>query len=76
MNPREKWEALIKKAKKYPEQIRWGQALMCALQSLDAPLYGRIVGSVADCFYTDSKCTAFTVEVLSSWYEAKEAIGG
>lgn len=69
MKPMEKWELLKQKANKYPKELRYGQTLMCALQEVDLPLYEKISNSIADCFYTDSKCTQFAVDVISYWYE-------
>jgi hypothetical protein len=42
----------------YPD-IRVGQSLMLALQFCNPRLYGMFVGTLADCFYADSKIEQF-----------------
>lgn len=39
--------------------IRHGQALITSLHEADPELYVKITGTVADCFYLDSKIPAF-----------------
>lgn len=65
----EKWGKLQRIAKQYPDNIRYGQAMMSALIEIDKPLYQKLCGTISDCFYDDSKCTQFAVDVISYWYE-------
>ena len=68
MKAREKWSALQKIAHRY-KGTRYGQSLMSALIEVDKPLYQRLCGTDADCFYDDEKCTSFAVEVMATWCE-------
>ena len=68
MTPIEKWKLLQKEASKYPKYLRYGQCLMNALQKIDLPIYTRIAGTNADCFYDDEKSADFAIMVMDLWY--------
>ena len=70
MNPMEKWSEVMKNANSYEKDgMRYGQALMSGLFLIDKELYNKISDTKADCFYDDSKCTQFAVDVISYWYD-------
>jgi len=66
----QQWCKIVQRDKKN-KQLRTGQIFMHSLCIVDIDLYVAISCTELDCFYDDSKCTAFKNHIFDCWENKK-----